>query len=687
MSPGAPSASAARPAPGAERIALALLLAVLLGHLGCSLVGWDNPPLDGHEFRQTQTALTIRHLAREGPAGGSPLPVLGPPWDLPLEFPLYQATSAALARAAGIDPVSAARVVGLAAFYLALPALGLLAGAAGLVRRDRRLALAAIAASPLYLFYSRTVMIESTALCLAAWAAWFAVRSAAGGLGWAAAAAATGALAAMVKLPTFAVLAFGGGLLLAREWRAGLRTGAARTAPALVALALAAAAGVAWSRHADAIKAANPLAGFLASGEVAAWATGPLGLRASADFWAGIGGTLWLVGLGGAAWIAIALALAAGPAAARLRVAGLVATTLVGPLVFANVYALHDYYFYAAAPGVLVAAGLGLGRLLAAERGPLALRAGLVALLLAWGFGAYARSYFRLLPQGEARVPELSRALQAVTEPEDVLVILGQDWNPVVPYMADRRALMFPFRYDAEPAVRAAALDRLSGATVGALVVAGRDRGRAEEVAAIARRFDLTPEPVLRGPETDVHLPQARVPVAVLRAQSAGLHLHRVTPGPATLALEGLEREAGAAFPMLHPQPREIRAQFGVGVVPTEDGPALGAHPAHAVVFALPPGARRVRARFGIAPAAYGGGEGQTDGVTFAVLLIGTDGTERELFARHLRPATEPADRGDQEIDLPLPDGAAGDVVLRTGPGPAGNLDRDWAYWRRVDIR
>ena len=58
--------------------------------LGVMTRAWDASLLDRYQFRLTQTALGAYWLQRDGFSLAHPLPIFGPPWSVPLEFPLYQ---------------------------------------------------------------------------------------------------------------------------------------------------------------------------------------------------------------------------------------------------------------------------------------------------------------------------------------------------------------------------------------------------------------------------------------------------------------------------------------------------------------------------------------------------------------------------------------------------------------------
>ena len=76
---------------------LAVLLAIVSVHaLFWLFVGLNQPIADLHQFRQTQTAITAYWIWRGGPWLAYETPVLGYPWSIPYEFPIFQYLLAAL---------------------------------------------------------------------------------------------------------------------------------------------------------------------------------------------------------------------------------------------------------------------------------------------------------------------------------------------------------------------------------------------------------------------------------------------------------------------------------------------------------------------------------------------------------------------------------------------------------------
>src|SRR5262245_12839637 len=121
------------PAPWLHRVALVVFVLALGFNAWGVSVGWKNINLPGHEFRQTQTGISAMFIQREGNFSlAYPTPVLGKPWSVPFEFPLYQWTVVVVSNTFHLPLVEAARVVSAACFYAFLVPLCLLLRRLGL---------------------------------------------------------------------------------------------------------------------------------------------------------------------------------------------------------------------------------------------------------------------------------------------------------------------------------------------------------------------------------------------------------------------------------------------------------------------------------------------------------------------------------------------------------------------------
>ena len=126
--PSPPSSAAPNPHPaGPHWLPPAVFLIALTVHCALSAVGWNNNNLPGVEFRQAQTAISAHFIQVENNFSPAyPTPVLGKPWSIPMEFPLYQWSVVVLSNATGLPLIQAARTISLLCLYLSLPAVWLL---------------------------------------------------------------------------------------------------------------------------------------------------------------------------------------------------------------------------------------------------------------------------------------------------------------------------------------------------------------------------------------------------------------------------------------------------------------------------------------------------------------------------------------------------------------------------------
>lgn len=487
---------------------LILFLAGVLASLAVATIGWSHAISDSYGWRQTQTALSAYFMLHGGPWLAYETPLLGPPWRIPHEIPLYQALVVGLASATGLKLEAAGRAVALVLFYAALGAGYLLLAELGVCARRRLLVLAFWLMSPLYLFWSRTFMIESTALflCLTFLAfsgRYFARRR----LRDALVAVLAGSLGAAVKPPTVAVfVAIAGVWWLqtvvprGRHWSTIPRLG-----PLVVVLPFG--AGWLWQRFADSLKAFdfNPLTWGLASRQLFQdWIVGPPGLRFLPSTWA----ILWESAIPDAVGHPVVLAVAAACVLLAGRRRALFALGLAGFLahflIFTPLDVSHTYYLYAA--GLYLVAAVGFAAVGLLETGDS--RRHLAWLLTAVVVVSFARGYVtRMLPlqrEDAYRKPNwivrLANAIDESTGPEDVIVGFGLGWDPEVPYYAKRRAVMWPGwgdpRPDSPDVVRT--LANLEGYRVGAFFNCSVGLPPAT-LALFRERWGLDEAPAYRG--------------------------------------------------------------------------------------------------------------------------------------------------------------------------------------------
>ncbi|HEY4301516.1 MAG TPA: hypothetical protein VGM73_11620 [Candidatus Didemnitutus sp.] len=656
---------------------------------------WHASILDRYEFRQLQTALSTYWMIHDGWHLNYLTPLFGPPWSIPMEFPTYQMCVAFVVKVTGMSLEPAGRLVGILFFAGTLPAVHDLLALAQLPPRRRWIVLCLVITAPVYLFYARTFMIETAAVFFAAWFLAFLRRALmTGRAGWTAAATGAGVLAALTKITTFAVFCPPAAALFAWHWFGRPASNASRgrlLVSATVPVAAALAVGWWWVLHADFVKHSNPFSGFLTSTDLHAWNYGSFGLRFEAGFWRHLQETVFqFVLCEGAFAIALVAATLARPAA-RACAAACLAGFFAGPLVFSNLYHVHDYYYTAnglllvAAAGVLLASAWDEGRLPPAFLWT-ALVAATALQLLSFdrGYGTY---HWRPAPPP----PEMGAIIQAGVPADGVVLIYGADWNPLLPYYAERRAVMVPGERENETAVLEQILSRLPPRRIAAMVTVGaKFRARPDFIAERTVRFGLAGKPFAQEGETDLYLPSAMEPAAAAAVASRSLHSARILVSRAPAAASALQVQdlSGLALPMMHPRPVVGRTRYGISAATVDGRAVINAHAPSELVFEPPAGAHRIEASFGLPSGAYDhSNPAVTDGIEVDILEERPDGLRELLAHRAIDPARNPADRGPQTIRAASVLPFTGRLVLAIGPGPDGNTTNDWAYWAAVDIR
>ena len=469
----------ALPSPKAAAFPYGLFLACLTFCLFAASRDWHQTLLEDQPFRQTQTAITTYYMIGHAPKLAYETPVVGPPWAIPYEFPLYQWLVALLVSVGhtALDPTG--RLVSLAFFLAGLAAVYRLLGEMGLGREKRLVVLSLLLVSPYYVYWSRSFLIESTAFCFGMWylalgVAFLKMPRKATGLG----ALAAGTLGALVKVTTFAGFFLGVFLAWAflwltsyrarrpwsALWRAGLRYLAITVPPVIIVLW--------WTRFADGQKELNSIGHYLTSQALMVWHFGTWRQRLDGVTWERL--YLWYnPALGQLACLGVCLP-ALCVAGRRREILACLILGLSGPLVFTSLYFHHEYYLYASLAFFVAAIAFALIALW--ERGGVWRRTGQALLVLVIGLGLY-RYYDTYYPRQQSRartqwLAEVFQDVQKVSRRDDVVLVVGCDWDSAIPYYSRRRALMIPDWLVADFVRRPTAYrERLAGYHVGALVI------------------------------------------------------------------------------------------------------------------------------------------------------------------------------------------------------------------------
>ena len=421
-------------------IEAALVLCVLGAFVAYVAPTLDQPLLERHGFRQTQTAYTARIFYEQGVDLLHPkVPVFGEPFELPFEFPLFQAAAAAVMEA-GVGDDLAMRWTALACFVLtALLVYGLVRHVAGSVGAVA--ALVAFVLTPFSFIWARASLIEYLATAGAVGFAWATILWRERGRPLPGALALVAGLVGLLVKPTTAVFWIVPALAYAPEKRTGT-SGRRTRAWTAVLVAVPLAAAVVWTRHADAIKTANETTSWLASAELRDWTFGTIAQRLDPHTWAVIAGRLVPTVLGLCGIVLIANAVVATVRAHQRRFwLGIWFAAVAPVLVFTNLHFQHDYYLAAVTPAIACLAGLGAGFLwsrLPAQPAVRAVAVG-IALILVLGTIELSRGYWSRIDKAKNDpVLLLAREIEGLTHPDELVAVAAADWDPALLYYAHR---------------------------------------------------------------------------------------------------------------------------------------------------------------------------------------------------------------------------------------------------------
>jgi hypothetical protein len=459
-----------------------LLIICILHALWAFSLGWHNTLNDHHSFRQSQTAITAYYLKDKQFGLDYETPVLGKPWSIPMEVPFYQLFSARISSWTGLPLDQAGRGVATACYLLTLIPIWFLLREFRVTRPHALLVLCIFLTSPFYLFWSRAFLIESSVLLFCySYLALVIYGTSRKSRTLLVAGILFGTIAGLAKVTTWLPFLLIVSLWCVRDWlllpfflpkwkairsKAGILM-AVCGIPFLIS--------VIWIRYTNHIISMNPLGIYNDSKHLREWIFGTLDQKLSPAVWEQIlARTFTLFGLPVPAWSIILLAMLAVTLTRRRGVETVCCLVLflLSPLVFTNLHFIHDYYMNA--NGLFLIAAVVFGILALLEGVTLRSKfCGWILLLftLYSGVTGYADMYQPIQKMPNSEILQLADYIKKNTSENSVLMILGSDWNPLVPYYSDRRSLMIPDWPNLTEEQVLQALRNLKGEKIGALLV------------------------------------------------------------------------------------------------------------------------------------------------------------------------------------------------------------------------
>lgn len=420
--------------------------------LGYIFIGFDNMLLENHSFRQTQTALTSYYFIKDGYKLAYETPVVGYPWAIPFEFPLYQAICSFLKSHSSISLDKAGRVVSLLFYALSLLMVFLISKRYTKNKFESAFILVFILLHPIYIFWSRTFMIESTVLFFSLLYLYFALIAIEKPNNYIITLLAcfSGTLAGLVKITTLIPIFIFLFLLVFRQWyvvdqkKIDLKQIIKYSVYGIALFLIPFFISKLWVDYADQLKELNTYAArFTVSKYLNEWNFGTLEQKISSDTWSNIFAQSQI---SSNAFYVIILILAIVVYFLNLKykiqVLVCLGLYLVAPLIFTNLHYVHDYYTYSNSLFLSVSIGFIIlsffhhtNRLL-------------ISVSIIFTFGTliffnkrYQNNYLKVQKSHPDYIKSIASLVKEHTKSDDVIMVYGNEWGSEYAYYCERKTI------------------------------------------------------------------------------------------------------------------------------------------------------------------------------------------------------------------------------------------------------
>jgi hypothetical protein len=426
-----------------------------------NVINLKNPILEQHSFRQTQTAISIFYLIKDGLTLDYITPVIGQAYTIPFEFPIFHFIVGILGKYSGISLDILGRLASLIFAIGALIANDLLLKEIGIDRRARLFCFLLIVCAPVFLFWSGTFMIESAALFFSITALLFVAKYARNPRNLYLCLWFFFVLLSLLQKVTTALLPYflGCAAILYTQFnlvnkKCPLIFWIAKPLAFLVLLALPLMMAYEWIIYTDILKSSNPIALFkLTSSALGSWNYGTFAQRFIYSFWISnlymraIAPSMFL----GFGFIAIVLCFLDRLIGQQLKIilAVFMGLYLIPQITFTNLFIVHNYYHYAVFIYLCNAVGIAyayanFGHYF--KKLPYYFLTATCVCSLIFFMREYRHAKFSRIDDSYPTLA-IAREIKNQTSSGDVFVLFGYDWSSEVAYYAQRKSLTVPDWY------------------------------------------------------------------------------------------------------------------------------------------------------------------------------------------------------------------------------------------------
>jgi hypothetical protein len=421
--------------------------------------------LDNYSFRQTQTALTAYWLGKNGFSLAYETPVAGPPWSIPFEFPIYQYIVALASRVTKCSLDATGRVVSFLFLALCLiPARAIIKNL-NLSNSVFYIFVALLFSSPLYLYWGRTFMIETTAIFFSIASIKYFIDIAQSSSSFK-----NSSLflifiilsilqKATTGLPVLAILGLVYFFLSMKELFSNIEEKKASTSIFLVNKIMLAllyfgvplAICIIWTLYTDQIKTLNGLGVSLTSSALSNWNWGSVNQRLSFDLY---GDVIWKRiferNLSGALGVAILMIALFSNAKNSLKLIIIISALmgLVPLFLFTNLHIVHTYYQTGNLIFLIFAIAVSLGHVLNNYFDKKIILFVLMMIMVVSNYFWFSDEYLAVVKtkfnKENSRDYAISEILKREIPEGKYFVAFGNDWSSSFAYLAERKSFTVP---------------------------------------------------------------------------------------------------------------------------------------------------------------------------------------------------------------------------------------------------
>jgi len=444
------------------------------------------PLLELHAFRQTQTALTSYWMIQEGWKLGYETPVSGYPWTIPFEFPIYQTIVAFFSSVFHYSLDATGRIVSIVFLLACAWPAWLITRKLSLKKEVAWVFCALLWSSPIYIFWGRTFMIETTAVFFTLVSIAYAIDLFKSSPSWRSTIlfAVFSILGLLQKVTTIGPVLMVIGVLLVinhfategfkmPRWRKIACVAVSFIVPLTISLM--------WTNYTDVLKSHSMFGSNLTSKALFEWNFGTLAQRLDIHnlkniFWTRV------ISNNAASFVGVFILITSLIFAER-RIRSLILICLVMfilPIfIFFNLHRAHNYYQSSCALFLIAGLTIAVISVVPAFLKNAQLVTFLVVFLVGYNLLCYHRTYEKLTHEiysiTNDRTLAISDVVQRYTPENSGIVVFGDDWNSEIAYYSRRKSCTAPYQYNFSDSVWKSPAKFLGNLKLGAVVFVTND--------------------------------------------------------------------------------------------------------------------------------------------------------------------------------------------------------------------